>query len=94
MQDFLSLGNEARMNYPGNPSGNWTWRMPDAALSDWLAARIDALNYLYSRKKVEAEPESLATSQKAEDYFLWVLISDNHHRATESTEKIIKISVR
>ncbi len=27
MQDFLDLGNEARMNYPGNPSGNWSWRI-------------------------------------------------------------------
>jgi 4-alpha-glucanotransferase len=69
MQDFLRLGNEARMNYPGNPSGNWTWRMPPDALSDDLASQISDLNYLYSRKEVEAEPENLATSQKAENYF-------------------------
>jgi 4-alpha-glucanotransferase len=49
MQDFLSLGNEARMNYPGNPSGNWMWRMyRDAQTSD-LQAKIKDLNYLYSR---------------------------------------------
>jgi 4-alpha-glucanotransferase len=69
MQDFLRLGNEARMNYPGNPSGNWTWRMPPDTLSDALARNISDLNYLYSRKEVEAEPENLATSQKAEGYF-------------------------
>lgn len=50
MQDFLNLGNEARMNYPGNPSGNWCWRMQYNALNDELCARIAELNYLYSRR--------------------------------------------
>ena len=27
MQDILGLGSEARMNYPGQPEGNWTWRL-------------------------------------------------------------------
>jgi 4-alpha-glucanotransferase len=27
MQDILNLGNEARMNVPGKPFGNWKWRM-------------------------------------------------------------------
>jgi 4-alpha-glucanotransferase len=49
MQDFLSLGNEARMNYPGNPSGNWMWRMPGNSLTSELQAKIRQLNYLYSR---------------------------------------------
>jgi len=50
MQDFLSMGNEARMNYPGNPSGNWTWRMPPDALTDSLRDRIRELNDLFSRR--------------------------------------------
>ena len=49
MQDFLSLGNEARMNYPGNPSGNWTWRMPKNYQSLELQEKIKELNYFYSR---------------------------------------------
>ena len=49
IQDFLNLGNEARMNYPGNPSGNWAWRMPAEALDDELGQRIKELNYLYGR---------------------------------------------
>jgi 4-alpha-glucanotransferase len=49
MQDFLSLDNTARMNYPGNPSGNWMWRMSDQAQSPELQERIKELNYLYSR---------------------------------------------
>jgi 4-alpha-glucanotransferase len=49
LQDFLDLDNEARMNYPGNPSGNWTWRMSSDALDDELTKRIKELNYLYAR---------------------------------------------
>jgi 4-alpha-glucanotransferase len=49
MQDFLSLDNTARMNYPGNPSGNWMWRMSDQAQSPELQEKIKELNYLYSR---------------------------------------------
>jgi 4-alpha-glucanotransferase len=51
MQDFLNLGNEARMNYPGNPSGNWSWRMQAGALNEPLRERIKEFNYLYERCK-------------------------------------------
>lgn len=56
LQDFLNLDNSARMNYPGRPDGNWTWRMSPDALSEELRKRIRELNYLYLRgpmKKVE-----------------------------------------
>jgi 4-alpha-glucanotransferase len=49
LQDFLNLGNEARMNYPGNPSGNWTWRMQSEDLTPALTRRITETNYLYGR---------------------------------------------
>ena len=49
MQDFLNLGNEARMNYPGNPSGNWTWRMEESALDPSLESAIREINHLYDR---------------------------------------------
>ena len=49
MQDFLDLGNEARMNYPGNPSGNWKWRMQDGAFDLQLRKKIKEINFLYSR---------------------------------------------
>lgn len=53
MQDFLNLDNSARMNYPGNPSGNWQWRMKDTALSRQLIQRIHELNRLYGRTNVD-----------------------------------------
>jgi 4-alpha-glucanotransferase len=49
VQDFLSLDNKARMNYPGNPSGNWTWRMPEDAAGPGLQEQIKEINFLYSR---------------------------------------------
>ena len=58
MQDFLNLDNTARMNYPGNPSGNWTWRMPVDALNPILVARLRETNFLYSRMAVEPGSQS------------------------------------
>ncbi|MCS7010298.1 MAG: 4-alpha-glucanotransferase [Anaerolineales bacterium] len=49
MQDFLTLGSEARFNYPSRLGGNWAWRMLDNALTPELQARIRELNWLYSR---------------------------------------------
>ena len=50
MQDFLSLGNEARMNKPGTIGiHNWSWRVQPDAFSDGLQARIKEANFLYGR---------------------------------------------
>jgi 4-alpha-glucanotransferase len=38
LQDVLGLGSEARMNRPGQPHGNWTWRYAPDALRPELAA--------------------------------------------------------
>ena len=52
MQDFLELDNSARMNYPGNPSGNWTWRMSKGMASENLRRRIYDFNQLYGRLRL------------------------------------------
>lgn len=49
MQDFLRLGSEARMNFPGRPNGNWSWRLTPNVLTPDLCHQIQELNYLYSR---------------------------------------------
>lgn len=49
MQDFLSLGYWARMNYPGTASGNWGWRMHPDAINEGLIDRLHETNYLYGR---------------------------------------------
>ncbi|HET9377723.1 MAG TPA: 4-alpha-glucanotransferase, partial [Chthoniobacterales bacterium] len=43
MQDYLSLGSEARMNIPGTPSGNWRWRFTASQLDDLWKNRAEEL---------------------------------------------------
>ena len=51
MQDYLDLGAEARMNFPGTLScANWTWRMAPGSTTDALAERILAMTRLYCRE--------------------------------------------
>ena len=49
MQDYLELGDEARMNTPGIPDGNWQWRMLPGAASPALAKRLREFTARYSR---------------------------------------------
>ena len=49
LQDLLGLGAEARLNTPGTVQGNWSWKMPQGALTHELAQRYGALNRLYAR---------------------------------------------
>jgi 4-alpha-glucanotransferase len=39
-QDVLGLGSEGRMNTPGEPDGNWAWRLEPGALTAELAERL------------------------------------------------------
>jgi 4-alpha-glucanotransferase len=48
-QDLLGLGPEARMNLPGEPDGNWSWRMRPHALTAHHAQRLRDLTFLYGR---------------------------------------------
>ena len=61
MQDYLTLGQESRMNFPGTMSSdNWSWRAKPGFASDALAERIAALTVRYGRAPakpvVEEEP--------------------------------------
>ncbi|NTV37432.1 MAG: 4-alpha-glucanotransferase, partial [Anaerolineaceae bacterium] len=56
MQDLLSLGGDARMNFPGHASGNWSWRMQTQALDPYLASRVKEMNLLYSRCEQPEKP--------------------------------------
>ena len=50
LQDYLNLGSEARMNFPGTLSDcNWTWRAKDGVINSDLAKRIRKLTELYGR---------------------------------------------
>ena len=50
MQDYLALGREARMNFPGTlTSDNWSWRAEPGFDSNTLAKRIFAVTKRYGR---------------------------------------------
>ncbi|MEW6196511.1 MAG: 4-alpha-glucanotransferase [Bacteroidota bacterium] len=49
MQDILNLGNEARMNFPGRPGGNWTWRFTWDQVNENLASHYKELTVMYER---------------------------------------------
>ena len=50
LQDYLELGSQARMNFPGTlTSSNWTWRAGADMITDTLADKICAITRLYGR---------------------------------------------
>ena len=50
LQDYLNLGGEARMNFPGTMTDcNWTWRLQDGLLTEELAEKIMRMTKLYGR---------------------------------------------
>jgi len=49
LQDLLSLDNRARMNYPGDPQGNWRWRFTEGDLSGELKDNLCRINHKYKR---------------------------------------------
>lgn len=52
MQDLLGLGSEARFNVPGEPSGNWSWRLEPHRLDEaraWIAPNLRELAGLTGR---------------------------------------------
>ncbi len=56
-QDLLSLGSEARMNYPGRGEGNWRWRLQPGQLTPDVWERLRDLTETYGRI---VEPERKA----------------------------------
>ena len=54
MPDWLNLGAEARMNFPGTLSdANWTWRAEKKMINDKLADKICSMTKLYGRMRKE-----------------------------------------
>jgi 4-alpha-glucanotransferase len=55
LQDILGLGTEARMNFPGQPEGNWDWRYRADALSDETRDRLKHMTQLFGRSRPRSE---------------------------------------
>ena len=58
MQDLLKLDGDARMNFPGKASGNWTWRMKKGAATEELAAELLEMTKLY-RRYIKTEDKNM-----------------------------------
>ncbi|HEX4068087.1 MAG TPA: 4-alpha-glucanotransferase [Acidobacteriaceae bacterium] len=53
VQDILELEGNARMNVPSRPTGNWSWRYAEGALTPTLAQKLAALTAVADRDKHE-----------------------------------------
>lgn len=53
IQDYLMLGNEARINHPSTLGGNWCYRMEGNELKQKLATEIETLTRIYGRNNIE-----------------------------------------
>ena len=51
LQDVMRLGDDARMNVPGRPIGNWGWRFLPHQLHEGLAAGLGELTATYGRRR-------------------------------------------
>ncbi len=49
MQDVMGLGSADRMNFPGKPEGNWSWRFVWEQVPAGVAGRLKRLGALYGR---------------------------------------------
>ena len=58
LQDLLNLGNDARMNVPGRPEGNWRWRCTEEMLSDPAFEWLRDLTKNANRSRAWMAPES------------------------------------
>ena len=59
LQDVLGLDSEARMNTPGTPSGNWTWRYKADALNNGTADYLKELSTLFGRNQSHTELDTV-----------------------------------
>ncbi len=80
MQDVLRLGDEARLNVPGQPIGNWGWRYQSHQLGDGLAGGLRHLTQIYGRAIDSAQPRE----PNPWDY----TVDGTAHPATRSVSRI------
>ena len=67
LQDYLGLGNEARINTPSTVGGNWEWRVKEEQLTDELKELIRTLTIKYRTVAEENAKESNRRSTAIEE---------------------------
>lgn len=56
-QDVLGVGAEARMNTPGQPAGNWTWRFTEDAFNHQGKDALAHITWLFQRRSDQQTKE-------------------------------------
>jgi 4-alpha-glucanotransferase len=56
LQDVMRLEDDARMNTPGRPTGNWVWRYAPHQLHEGLADGLREMTETYGRAMMETGP--------------------------------------
>ena len=64
LQDYLGLGNEARINTPSTVGGNWEWRVKEEQLTDELKELIRTLTIKYRTVAEENEKKAAEEAQQ------------------------------
>lgn len=70
LQDYLELGNEARINMPSTLGCNWKWRLKEEQITDKLLKEIKKLtlrSFRTERPKVEKEPEEAVVTEEEKE---------------------------
>ncbi len=58
LQDILGFGSDCRMNTPGVPTGNWSWRCAPEFLSPEIAVRLQEATLRFGRGRQKALPKT------------------------------------
>ena len=66
IQDYLCLGNEARMNAPSTLGDNWKWRLTRGQISDMTLYNMKELTRIYGRLCKEPEVEEPEEDEETE----------------------------
>ena len=70
VQDYLCLGNEARINEPSTLGDNWKWRMKKGQLNETIIQKIYKMTKLYGRlvkEETEEKEKTEADREKISD---------------------------
>jgi 4-alpha-glucanotransferase len=67
IQDVLQLGSEARMNVPGEATGNWAWRYREDQIARWHSEALADLTATYGRWQAPEAAESAAGTKETND---------------------------
>lgn len=67
IQDYLKLGNEARINTPSTSGNNWKWRIDEDMLTETLAADIRRVTEIYGRLAEDGAERARSETEETEE---------------------------